>query len=189
MLHVEFQMQLIVQVRAVGKAPAYAAQVPAVAASLNSGDVFIAVTADKVYTWAGDSSTEEEHATAADVAEKLLAGATTREPVSVTEGEETEDFWAAIGGQGAPLFASCSFSRCKREASCWHRSWAELCEAKNASRGSMSQVLLRQCSQWGLAIGFSRLKHRWIQMSVRCRRVSKDPSSGRAAPPTPLLHQ
>ena len=97
MLHVEFQMQLIVQVRAVGKAPAYAAQVPAVAASLNSGDVFIAVTADKVYTWAGDSSTEEEHATAADVAEKLLAGATTREPVSVTEGEET--------ASGQPLVA------------------------------------------------------------------------------------
>lgn len=89
-----------VQVRAVGKAPAYAAQVPTAAASLNSGDVFIVVAADKVYTWAGDSSTEEERTTAADVAEKLLAGATAREPVSIAEGEETEDFWAAIGGQG-----------------------------------------------------------------------------------------
>lgn len=94
---------MAVQVKAVGKAPAYAAQVPCSAASLNSGDVFIAVAADKVYTWAGDSSTDEERTTAADVAQKLLEGAATREPVSVSEGEEPEDFWSAIGGQGAFL--------------------------------------------------------------------------------------
>lgn len=88
------------QVRSVGKAPAYAAQVPAAAASLNSGDVFIAVTADTVFTWAGDSSTEEERATAAELSEKLLEGATTRAPVAITEGEEIEDFWTAVGGQG-----------------------------------------------------------------------------------------
>jgi hypothetical protein len=98
------------QVRSVGKAPAYAAQVPAVAASLNSGDVFIAVTADKVFAWAGDSSTELERTTAGQVAEKLLAGSTEREPVSVTEGEETEEFWAAIGGQGTSCAAAVSSS-------------------------------------------------------------------------------
>lgn len=92
--------------RSVGKAPAYAAQVPAEAASLNSGDVFIVVTADKLYTWAGDSSTEIERSTGAEVADKLLAGSATRETVRIAEGEETEDFWTALGGQGALL---CSY--------------------------------------------------------------------------------
>jgi hypothetical protein len=69
--------------------------------------VFLLVTPDKAMTWHGDSSTEEERATAAAVVEKLLEGTSVREEVTVAEGEEPEEFWSALGGQGAPLLACC----------------------------------------------------------------------------------
>eukprot|EP00892_Ulva_mutabilis_P012906 jgi/Ulvmu1/9989/UM059_0038.1 len=88
------------QVRGIGSSPPYASQVPAVASSLNSGDVFVAVTPEKTYVWKGEASTPAEQAAASTASGHLLQGATPRETIHVVEGSESDDFWAVIGGQG-----------------------------------------------------------------------------------------
>lgn len=48
----------------------YAVQVPAVAASLNSGDCFVLVLPETVYVWLGKGSNEHEKEIAINIAEK-----------------------------------------------------------------------------------------------------------------------
>jgi hypothetical protein len=73
-----------------------AVQVPADSANLNSGDVFILLTATIAYVWQGTGSNAEEQKTATGIA-TLLKGSRTVTPV--TEGKEPEAFWTAIGGK------------------------------------------------------------------------------------------
>lgn len=73
-----------------------AIQVAEVAASLNSGDCFVLVTPSTNYVWCGKGSNEQEKAVAITVAGVLQGG---RAVVVVAEGEESEDFWAPLGGK------------------------------------------------------------------------------------------
>lgn len=81
-----------------------AIQVAEKAASLNSGDCFVLVVPSKVFAWCGSGCNTEEIATAASVAQILAddyLGHGGRELVSVAEGDETDDFWACLGGKDA----------------------------------------------------------------------------------------
>lgn len=80
-----------------------AKQVAEVAASLNSSDAFVLVTPSHCYAWKGRGATSEEQTMALHIANKLAGdfnGSGGRETVSVEEGCEPPEFWAAIGGQG-----------------------------------------------------------------------------------------
>lgn len=71
-----------------------AVQVPFTAASLNSGDVFLLFCGTNVYLWAGRKSTGDER----EMAKKIATGSG-REMVLVSEGQEKQEFWDAIGGK------------------------------------------------------------------------------------------
>lgn len=74
-----------------------ATQVPEVAASLNSEDVFILETPNNTWIWTGQASNEDEQSIAAGMSELVSPG---RDAETIQEGSEPEDFWNAIGGQG-----------------------------------------------------------------------------------------
>jgi len=78
-----------------------AVQVEATAANLNSGDAFVLVQPEAVTIWHGSKCSEEETEVATNVANKLAAKLEAEgvEPTAVAEGEETEEFWAALGGE------------------------------------------------------------------------------------------
>ena len=62
------------------------------------------VSSSKVYAWSGSGSNQEEIATAANVAQILSAdylGRGGRDLTAVVEGEESEDFWAFLGGKAS----------------------------------------------------------------------------------------
>lgn len=75
-----------------------ASQVPEVAGSLNSGDVFVLMTPENIFKWLGKASSHEE----ASVASILVDTYFTSNGVPITdiaEGDEPEPFWTALGGQ------------------------------------------------------------------------------------------
>lgn len=74
-----------------------AVQVPEKAASLNSGDCFVLLTPDVMYTWCGDGANDVEKKTAAGIA-AMMKGK--RSEQTVAEGSEPEPFWSALGGKG-----------------------------------------------------------------------------------------
>nr|CAD7424740.1 unnamed protein product [Timema monikensis] len=75
-----------------------AVQVPEVAASLNSDDVFVLETPNATYLWLGNGAIDEEKEFGAN-AVSLVSPDTVA--TNVTEGEEPEEFWSALGGQGS----------------------------------------------------------------------------------------
>nr|CAD7200995.1 unnamed protein product [Timema douglasi] len=75
-----------------------AVQVPEVAGSLNSDDVFVLETPNATYLWLGNGAIDEEKEFGAN-AVSLVSPDT--EATNVTEGEEPEAFWSALGGQGS----------------------------------------------------------------------------------------
>jgi gelsolin len=85
------------RVRGTSSEDVRATQVPEVAASLNSEDVFILETPSKTWIWVGQAATEDE----LEIANGLVSVVSPdRENEVVREGEEVEEFWAGIGGQG-----------------------------------------------------------------------------------------
>jgi len=74
-----------------------AVQVPEVAASLNSGDVFSLLTEGTVYIWKGKGASNEEQKVAANIT-AIIQG--DRKVVKVDEGKEPSQFWDALGGKG-----------------------------------------------------------------------------------------
>lgn len=86
----------------------FATQTEEVAASLNSTDCFVLVTPATVFSWNGNASNDSERAVALSIAELLQqhsygppgTAAPERALAAVVEGEEPEEFWAALGGQG-----------------------------------------------------------------------------------------
>lgn len=71
-----------------------AVQVPCNASSLNSGDVFLLFAGSTVHLWAGRRSTGDEREMA-----KKIATNSAKEMILVSEGQEKQDFWDAIGGK------------------------------------------------------------------------------------------
>ncbi|ELU00392.1 hypothetical protein CAPTEDRAFT_170352 [Capitella teleta] len=84
------------QIRGTSETETKAVQVPARAASLNSNDMFVLDTAKKAYGWAGQYCTEQEREMAQQMGQFL---AEYKECVAMKEGEETQQFWNAIGGE------------------------------------------------------------------------------------------
>jgi len=84
----------LIQVRGGSPMEARAIQVDLRAASLNSNDVFILVGEDSTILWCGKGSTGDEREIAKKIATKERVDCTT-----VYEGQEKEDFWAALGGK------------------------------------------------------------------------------------------
>ena len=74
-----------------------AVQVAEVAASLNSGDVFILLTPASMFVWEGSLSNEDER-TAGEMIAKWIGGE--RPVAKVIEGEEPAEFWEGVGGEG-----------------------------------------------------------------------------------------
>ncbi|XP_031553548.1 gelsolin, cytoplasmic-like [Actinia tenebrosa] len=75
---------------------ARAIQVPRRAASLNSGDVIILETSEKIYMWRGTGACAAERRIGRLVIDFLTPG---REPEVIREGQEPDSFWDDIGGR------------------------------------------------------------------------------------------
>ncbi|KAG6460989.1 hypothetical protein O3G_MSEX012352 [Manduca sexta] len=73
-----------------------AVQVPETSDTLEYDDVFVLQTADAVYVWNGNESSEEEREAALKFV-NLVVGEE-KEVTPVNQGDEPEEFWAALGG-------------------------------------------------------------------------------------------
>jgi Gelsolin repeat len=74
-----------------------AEQVPEVAGSLASDDVFLLEIPNRTFIWSGKGAAGYEH----DMAERIWGMITPdTEPNWIGEGDEPEEFWAALGGKG-----------------------------------------------------------------------------------------
>ena len=79
-----------------------AVQVAETAASLNGADCFVLVTPQTVFVWSGSESNAEEQATATSIAQAMAddyLGRSGRSVAGVSEGAESDDFWAFLGGK------------------------------------------------------------------------------------------
>lgn len=74
-----------------------AIQVDEVASSLNSGDSFVLNTPSAQYIWFGQYASADEQTLAKTVASKLKGSDSS--VVEIKEGQESEDFWTALGGK------------------------------------------------------------------------------------------
>lgn len=74
-------------------------QVPATGKSLNQGDVFIVVTEAAIFLWIGKQANIMEKNKAATVIDKIEAKYPKAKSVRLENGETTEEFWAALGGE------------------------------------------------------------------------------------------
>lgn len=97
-----------------------ALQVATTASSLNSQDSFLLVTRENVFVWSGIGSNELEITTAMNIATNVLAGKYHghggRSVVAVKEGNESPDFWSALGGKSAYADQSNSHESIPRDA-------------------------------------------------------------------------
>ncbi|XP_077284313.1 gelsolin isoform X2 [Arctopsyche grandis] len=71
-------------------------QIPEDASNIDHEDVFLLETPDNIYAWIGKESSDEERQ-AATFFSKVLFGED-KEPITINEDEESEDFWNALGG-------------------------------------------------------------------------------------------
>lgn len=70
---------------------------PEAASSLHAEDVFILESPSKTWIWQGSGSTDQEKEAAVKAAPNISPD---REVETIEEGSESDDFWAALGGQG-----------------------------------------------------------------------------------------
>lgn len=85
------------QVRGTCDTDVRAEQRAEMAASLNSDDVFVLETPSNTYLWLGKTASDEEKAMGNTVCELVSPD---RDVTTVAEGDEDDDFWSALGGQG-----------------------------------------------------------------------------------------
>lgn len=74
-----------------------AIEVPALAASLNSNDVFLLKSQSEIYLWCGKGSSGDEREMAKEVSSVIGQTKTTKEIVA--EGQEPVEFWNLLGGK------------------------------------------------------------------------------------------
>lgn len=72
-------------------------QMPEVAASLASDDVFILETPSATYVWIGEGASDFEKSMANEIVGVISPNA---EPETIEEGSEPAEFWEALGGEG-----------------------------------------------------------------------------------------
>ncbi|XP_018085003.1 gelsolin-like isoform X2 [Xenopus laevis] len=84
------------QVRSSSSGFSRAVEVDATASNLNSNDAFVLKTPSAAYLWVGQGSTDAEKNGAKELLKILGVSAS-----DIPEGQETDDFWGAIGGKAA----------------------------------------------------------------------------------------
>ncbi|XP_062300557.1 advillin isoform X2 [Scomber scombrus] len=82
-----------------------AIEVPALATSLNSNDVFLLKSQSGVYLWCGKGSSGDERAMAKLVSSVIGQKSHNGSDELVAEGQEPTEFWELLGGKGP--YASC----------------------------------------------------------------------------------
>ncbi|CAG2120301.1 unnamed protein product, partial [Medioppia subpectinata] len=87
----------LLQVRGTNQYNTKAVEVHPSASSLNSNDVFVLLTQETTYLWAGRGSLGDEREMAKSIAEHK--GNEGNEVLLVSEGQEKSEFWDAIGGK------------------------------------------------------------------------------------------
>jgi len=85
------------QVRGTCKTDVRAVQVPEVAKSLNSDDVFVLETPKATYLWLGKGASDEEKEYGKHIIPLVAPG---RDVIELQEEAEPDAFWASIGGKG-----------------------------------------------------------------------------------------
>ncbi|XP_034022731.1 advillin [Thalassophryne amazonica] len=76
-----------------------AIEVPALATSLNSGDVFLLKCQTAIYVWCGKGSSGDERAMAKEVSYVIGRNSQGSTEEIVAEGQEPLDFWELLGGK------------------------------------------------------------------------------------------
>jgi hypothetical protein len=86
-----------------GKRSVRISQVPVAASSMNHGDVFILDTGKIIYLWNGKEANRAEKMKAVEVARNIKDDARGGKAIVsiINDGEETADFWKALGGKGS----------------------------------------------------------------------------------------
>ncbi|KAM4581996.1 advillin [Fundulus diaphanus] len=74
-------------------------EVPALASSLNSNDVFLLKSQVGIYLWCGKGSSGDERAMAKEVSSVIGAGSERGIEEIVAEGQEPVEFWELLGGK------------------------------------------------------------------------------------------
>ncbi|XP_069012200.1 advillin isoform X2 [Embiotoca jacksoni] len=74
-------------------------EVPALAASLNSNDVFLLKSQSGIYLWCGKGSSGDERAMAKQVSAVIIQGSQRVCEEIVAEGQESLEFWELLGGK------------------------------------------------------------------------------------------
>ncbi|XP_061584561.1 advillin [Cololabis saira] len=74
-------------------------EVPALASSLNSNDVFLLNSQSEMYLWCGKGSSGDERAMAKEVSAVIGQGSQRTTEEIVAEGQEPVDFWELLGGK------------------------------------------------------------------------------------------
>eukprot|EP01127_Copromyxa_protea_P006780 TRINITY_DN16767_c0_g1_i1.p1 TRINITY_DN16767_c0_g1~~TRINITY_DN16767_c0_g1_i1.p1 ORF type:complete len:856 (-),score=218.45 TRINITY_DN16767_c0_g1_i1:48-2615(-) len=89
------------QIRGDTELTATASQVEAIAASLNSADVYVLETAQKIFIWQGKGSNEFERKSATVLCDRVQEQVGSKEKVVIDEEAEPEEFWKELGGKAA----------------------------------------------------------------------------------------
>lgn len=76
-----------------------AIEVPALAASLNSNDVFLLKSQTGMYLWCGKGSSGDERAMAKDISSVIGQNSQKDSEQIVAEGQESIEFWELLGGK------------------------------------------------------------------------------------------
>ncbi|XP_074524428.1 advillin [Halichoeres trimaculatus] len=76
-----------------------AIEVPALASSLNSNDVFLLRSQTGIYLWCGKGSSGDERAMAKEVSSVIGDSSQRGSEELVAEGQEPEEFWELLGGK------------------------------------------------------------------------------------------
>ncbi|XP_072238486.1 advillin isoform X2 [Leuresthes tenuis] len=74
-------------------------EVPALASSLNSNDVFLLKSQSGIYLWCGKGSSGDERAMAKEVSSVIINGSQRGCEEIVAEGQEPIEFWESLGGK------------------------------------------------------------------------------------------
>ena len=80
--------------------------VPLAAASLNAGDCFVLDLGKTVVLWQGADANRKERTKATEVAGRIKDETRGASLVVAEQGDEPDEFWAALGGRGAVAAAS-----------------------------------------------------------------------------------
>lgn len=87
------------QVRGSDQSNTKTIEVPALATSLNSNDVFLLKSQTGIYLWCGKGSSGDERAMAKEVSSVISLGSDRSFEEIVAEGQEPVEFWELLGGK------------------------------------------------------------------------------------------